>query len=291
MSNSISGLDMGPTVRWYEENKDELRRRLNWLVGAHPRVCKLVPGVSGTVTVELGGHSDLSEEDVASVFCRFPEEARRRMSLKSIEGSPTLWFHRDSRPGAIRPTPYRDEALSPTAIIPSYIEYVKDERAWCGFSGRVMLYTVPSDVVPDEDVRRVVHLEGLVHELAHSFITPELYNDCELWFVGDGKTPNRQLNTEFFVAEAWATVNSSAPVSHYASSYTDKGGKLLEGEKHGLTPLNEALAEGVAALLCGFAYRTDGTGLEPFRGRRRLFQLVSRFLRAQRTLYVPGIQV
>lgn len=281
--SSVSGLDLGPTLAWYLANVDVIKKKVFPVAygssGEWP-----VPDMPYEQEHGFGRLSELNSQIVASVLRHFPVNARKRMVLGDIKADPSLWFHRDSATKGPTPTTDKEQALSPTAIIPSYVAYGKDgedSEEWCGFTPRITLFSVPTDIVPNDGVRYIVHLEGLVHELAHAILAPELYSQCMLHFPGVRSVRAHSVSVSAFVSEAEAVVNECGPISHYASVYYGEDGKLRKG---GLTPINEALAEAIAAYLLGFAFRLDGTGLDPFAGRERLRNLVHDYLHASRTI-------
>lgn len=267
----MAGFDMGPTLAWYEDHLVDLSGRLP----APKRKCP-----SG-VKIEIAANPEvpqfLSLPDIYGVLKRFPHSARRRMTLGGVAMTGARWFHRDST--AARPdlTEHREEALSETAIIPSMITFPTDPESWWQHSGIISLFAIQQEVA-SPGVRRLVHLQGLAHELAHAFVTAELYEDCQLRFP-EASAP---VSAAHFFAELYDAINGCPPISHYASAYTGAGGQLIPHEEAGLTPLNEAICECIAAQVLGFAFRLDGTGLDPFQGRWHLRQMVEAYLRAER---------
>lgn len=261
----MSGFDMFATLNWYRQNLGQLGQLL-------PRATDQPPP---TPVVSLDnpdglGHA-LSLELVNGVLAIFPPSARERMTVGKVTTKPPLWFHRDSVGEKPVVTELVAEAISPTAIVPSHVLHAAASNVWCGFDTSVGLFRIGEAV--EEDVRLVVHLQGLTHELAHSIVTPELHADCVLRFEDGREVPALTFFTEFH-----NLANSCPPISHYASAYTDAAGQLIAG----LTPLNEALVECITAHLLGFAFRLDGTGLDPFAGREALHQAVIAYLNAKR---------
>jgi len=255
------GFDMVNTLAWYQDNQAEIMRRLP------PQREDCVMRLEIALR-DIGRPAHLSIADVNSLLNAFPASAISRMALNSIVMGGSLWFHRDSVPGKPKPTRNAEEALSLTAIIPSMITYPIDPMSWWGNGGEITLFAVP-DSLANKNVRHIIYLEGLAHECAHAIVTGELQTDCRFRFPDDHEVEALQ-----FFAELSDVVNEHPPISHYAGAYTGPDGKLLDG----LLPLNEALAECIAARLLGFSYRADGTGLEPFKNREKLLTMVDTYL-------------
>lgn len=269
--NSISGLDMKPTIEWYRANVTELSRMLR--LGSRR-------GATSPMTVSFqaeGGTSPIGHKAMLTLIGRFPTAAVARSNLKRVVVKPPAWFHSDSVGGTPRLTENASEALSPTAIIPSMVTYEEDDSQPCGFSGTIVLFDLTPHGLSDE-VQQIIHTQGFVHEFGHTIVTPQLHGEDKLpklRFPGGNEMSGAKYLLGFQNAVA-----SCPPISHYASAYM-QGGKLREMANSPLTPLNEVIAETMAAINLRFAFRLDGTGLEPFRDRNQLADYITQFLVAE----------
>lgn len=271
-NNPLDGLDMRETLAWYEQQEGDLLRRVpKPALNTFVRDAPVIP-----LTQRGGTGAMLTHKQVLGVISRFPRQAKRRMMVQEIMMSPPLWFSMTSVPGNFQATNNFLLALSPTAIVPSMVDFEPNTTNWCGYHGIVLLYDI-SPAVATLQTRQLVHMQGLCHELAHCIVTPELLRGCNLLFSGHSDP----VDSDTWFTHFSDLVNQSAPISHYASAYCGEDGKLLEGSDP-LTPINEALVECITALLLGFAFRMDGTGLDPFAGRKELRQAVWDYLRARR---------
>ncbi len=259
----VSGLDMAPTIAWYNVNSAMIYNNL-------PDPRRRAP-----LEYQLAGNGCLTREQINACIKLFPASAIQRMKLAKVERLPPRWFHRDSAGGKPSATEDRDEALSPTALIPSYVDHETTETTW--FS-RVELYDLPTDLVP-EHVALIMWLQGCIHECAHTIITHELYRDVFL-VLRDGR---RVKAVTYLVEEMLALFNDRPPISHYASAYFGANGRLREddGETF-IRALNENMAEAITARLLKFAFQPDGNGLDPFGGRADLRQVIDAYLHAER---------
>lgn len=269
-NNGLDGLDMAGTIKWYGQNVGTVLGRL-----PNPANTQTA-GVQFTVHGRL---NDLDIMDLYGVIQRFPIQARRRMNVRSVTMMESLWFSQDSKPNVPQVTTTRHDAISTTAIVPSYVHYRSDTTQWCGYSGDIQLYAIRKDAAV-ATVQRIIHLQGLCHELAHCLVTPELYKNCTL-MLPDAK--GTIITSDQWFVNFSNLANKFGPISHYVRAYYDEHGRLLE-EPNPLLPINEAMAETITAYLLGFAYKPNGNGLNPFEGecRKELMPLIRDYLYAMR---------
>ena len=257
----ISGLDMAPTISWYTTNKDKLSKLLP------PSVEEPSP----FPTMD-GDYFSITDGEIASLVALFPERAilRSRLNTGSVIGKPTLYFAKGATPDDIKTTGAEEEALSPTAIIPSYT----DNERWQNtgrLSSDVWLFHIPEGV--DPVVRRIIHAQGFVHELAHTIATQALYSEGYGLEFLDG----RVRRAYDYLIEFANAAEKYAPISHYSSFYRKKGEELKS-----LVAIEEELVETIAALLLGFAFSPDKSKrLDPLADRPDVRRFIVDFLHAK----------
>ena len=258
-----SGLDMRETLEWYRSSGIEMPP---------------IPEMDFSHPVENQELIELSEREMGGLFALFPENARKRSILRKVIGQPPTWFHRDSTNEQPKPTTNEAEAMSPTAIVPSYIDYTP----WSELkvpTADIWLYKIPQNAA-SEKVRRLVLAEGFVHEVGHSIVQPALYaGDHSLKFP-DGKIVNG-LETMLHFAEL---AEQHPPISHYASTYRGLNNKFESDNPNynAKTAISEEMCETIAAYLLGFAYCGDNSrGKNPFSDRPKVRDFVRDFLNAE----------
>ena len=263
----ISGFDMRPTIEWYAQNY----QRLN---NAVPSPNDHAPPAFEYNVSE--GICWLTLPKISALIDLFPLPAQARSILASVSVKPPLWFHRDSVEHGPKPTTNMSEALSPTAIIPSYIGYTAADKT-PGYLGNIDLYEIPN-ISPF--ISRLVHAQCFVHEFGHSILKAEAFWDAEIWGPRPKlRFPNgRLVDGDEVLAEYRTLADAHPPISHYATAYVPEGRLKTESS----VPVEEAMVEAMAAHLLGFAFRTDGSGLEPFQDRQPLRQYITDFLMAER---------
>ncbi len=256
-----SGLDMKKTIEWYEANKEELVRRLPDTINTG----KLVHPLENREYIEL------TDEEVASVLDLFPEVVRRRSIVNYIVGQPQTWFKQGEGQVA---TTNKDEAISKTAIIPSYFDpskWTKDNPA-----ADVWLYAI-SDEACSPEVKKIILSEGLAHEFAHGLIATALYTEQKL------KLPSgEKVDAFMYIMDNFANAveDKHTPISHYSSFFEDKF--KSDNPQEVKTAVNEELAESIAAYLLNFVYCDDpDRRMDPFRDRPEVKKLVDDFLNAE----------
>ena len=260
-----SGLDMRETLDWYKSSGVEMPS---------------IPEMDFSHPVENQQLIELSEREMGGLFALFPENARKRSILRKVVGQPPTWFHRDSTSEQPRPTTIKSDAMSPTAIVPSYIDYTP----WSELkvpTADIWLYQIPQNAAPKK-VRRLVLAEGFVHEIGHSIVQPALYmSDHSLKFP-DGKIVNG-LEAMLHFAEL---AEQHPPISHYASTYRGSNNKFENDNPNysAKTAISEEVCETIAAYLLGFAYCGDNSrGKNPFSDRPEVRDFVRDFLNAELT--------
>lgn len=258
-----SGLDMRETLDWYKSSGVEMPP---------------IPEMDFSYPLENRELIELSERELGGLLALFPENARKRSILRKVVGQPPTWFHKDSTSEQPKPTTNEAEAMSPTAIVPSYIDYT----SWGELkvpTADIWLYKIPQNAA-SEEVRRLVLAEGFVHEVGHSIVQPALYvGDHSLKFP-DGKTVN-DLEAMLHFAEL---AEQHSPISHYASTYRGPNNKFeSDNPSYNVkTAISEEMCETIAAYFLGFAYcGDDSRGKNPFSDRPEVRDFVRDFLNAE----------
>jgi len=258
-----SGLDMKETLEWYGSSGIEMLS---------------MPEMDFSHPVENKELIELSEREMGGLFALFPENARKRSILRKVVGQSPTWFHRDSTSEQPKPTTNEAEAMSPTAIVPSYIDYIP----WGELkvpTADIWLYKIPQNAA-SEKVRRLVLAEGFVHEIGHSIVQPALYiGDHSLKFP-DGKIVNG-LEAMLHFAEL---AEQHPPISHYASTYRGPNNKFESDNPNynAKTAISEEMCETIATYLLGFAFCGDNSrGKNPFSDRPEVRDFVRDFLNAE----------
>lgn len=282
-----SGLDMAPTLRWYGEQWQILMEKLDDdSIRVSPNGEKMPFPLRGT------RHLQMSKNEMTALWLRFPEPARNRSVLRRIVGKPAAWFHHASLASEVGPIPTEDpkDALAPTAIIPSYCDYRRwrKNRPSCDIH---LFYIHP--LTCDEAVRYIVHVEGFVHEVAHSIIAPALYIDNYRLIMPNGQS----INGRVWLLDVFGrAAEKHLPISHYAGVYRRRDGTFkLDRRDSRATAVSEEMAECIAAYLldfvfcprrritCGHLYLFNyGRRFSPFNDRPEVRQMVSDFLDAER---------
>jgi hypothetical protein len=252
-----NGFDMKKTIEWYRDSGITL------------------PNMSLTesmpITIANTYLLNLSHQEIAGLYNLFPENARRRNVVDTITGKSGLYFHRNSTMEDITTTLDSNEAISPTAIVPSYIGYSGTGR------GHINLYKLLSNL--PESVKSIISSQGLVHELSHGIIHPTLdsenYPGYSLKF-SDGKIVS---GVDAMIEFAEMT-EKHQPISLYASLYRKDFSNPDSGSV--FRAIREDCAETIAAYLLGFAYcEDDQRSGEPFADRPEIKEFVRNFLEAK----------
>lgn len=215
---------------------------------------------------------EINEPLISALWHLFPAQARHRAHVCRLKGMPPLWFHCDSdwTTRTLKTTEDLMQAISPTAIVPSYIDNSRwPKKSW------IHLHALPLSIRPG--IAKIIHAQGFLHEVAHAIINPSLYGNQQL------ELPcGEVLDGSSFIIERFAVKTEKLePISHYSSFYRTVDGTYPEG-KDGLTAISEELSEAIAAYLLGFVYCSNPIRqLLPFAGRRGVKNLVEQFLYAK----------
>ncbi len=257
-----SGLDMKKTIKWYEDAKIEMPS---------------IPEVDLSFPLESEELIELSSQELGGLLSLFPESARNRSILRKIVGKPTHWFHQDSTKEKNELTTIESEAISSTAIIPSYIDYTLWKELGVP-TADIYLYKIPSELA-SKDIRKIILSEGFVHEVGHSIVQPALYSmDYSLKFP-DGRIVDGFTSILQFAEMA----ENHPPISHYASNYRGDNNKFENKDPRTTkTAISEEMCETIAAYLLGFAYCGDDfRGKNPFADRAEIKDFIKDFLSAE----------
>lgn len=258
-----SGLDMKETLDWYKDSKVEIPP---------------IEEINFPYPIENQELIGLSEKEMGGLFALFPENARKRSIIRKIIGQPPTWFHRDSTNEQPKPTNNKSNAISSTAVVPSYIDYTPWNKLKIP-TADIWLYEIPQDVT-SEEVKKIVLAEGFVHEIGHSIVQPALYvGDYNLKFP-DGKIING-LEAMFHFAKL---AEQHPPISHYSSTYRGPNNKFESNDPNYnvKTSISEEACETITAYLLGFSYCGDNSsGKDPFSDRPKIKDFIKDFLNAE----------
>jgi hypothetical protein len=255
-----SGLDMALTIDWYTKHQDELIKRT-----------PVAAEESSPFTLEDTSHFHILPEEVSGLLQLFPYKARTRSRLAtgSIIGKSTIYFARDATPEKITTTNNPEQALSLTAIIPSYTDNSRWQETG-NLSSDIWLFELPSSI-PD-NVKKIIHAEGLIHEFAHTVTTQAFYTDGVLHL------PNKEVISGFdFMIRFAQAAENHPPISHYSSFYRKSGEEFKDS-----LAIEEEFVETVTARLLGFAYSNDPERrTDPLKDRPEIIEMVENFLNAE----------
>ncbi|MBI2573459.1 hypothetical protein HYV86_06355 [Candidatus Woesearchaeota archaeon] len=260
---NTNGLDMRETIQWYTSSN----------VG--------LPSLEGATLPYTNQSMDniiLSPQQLGALFSLFPSSVRDRSILRKVIGKPVTWFHRDSATGALSTTENIEEALSPTAIVPSYIDYTP----WGELkrpTADIWIYALPDDI--PIQTKRIITAQGFLHEVGHSIVQPALYvKDYDLEFP-DGKV----INGLEALLEFANLAEQHSPISVYASTYRGHENKFenTEPEYDPRTAISEEMCETIAAYVLDFAFSGDEKrNYDPFGDRPEIKDFVKNFLEARK---------
>ncbi|MFA6991937.1 MAG: hypothetical protein WC269_01490 [Candidatus Gracilibacteria bacterium] len=268
--DDVSGLDLAPAMKWYGQNEEILTEML-----AKTRMCG-----GNMPVIENGQHLQMQRLLGEMLIMSFPREAQERAIPGTIKVCPSKWFNKDSTSKDPKATDNIDEAISPTAIIPSYVDYSSETgKPWVS---NIELYKIPDSVNPA--VAQIVQAQGLVHEYAHTVADAFLYGHRNLLFKDE-----REFNSVGFIDEFIRLTETISPMSSYSGSYRNRDWKypeVIEGDKDSrkafFMALREELAECIAAHILGFVYTEDeDRRMDPFKGREELKAFIDEFLNAK----------
>ena len=269
-NDKVSGLDMGPTIAWYEGNKDIFSGRLGALLQG-PKKDLQYPMVNPA-------NIQLYEDDIAALVNLFPQNTIQRSILESIVGQPETWFHKDFIQEQPETTTDINQSISPTAIVPSKTDYSKWTEGKP--SADIWLYKITERAASPE-VRRIILAEGFLHEFGgHTLIAPA-FNVPEYSL----QLPNGKVVDAFdYLSEFGTMAENHPPISHYASAYRGRNNKFeSDNQKYNpIVAISEELSEAIAAYHLGFAFcKDDARGKNPFSDRPEIRKFVEDFLNAK----------
>ena len=264
-NGNISGLDMKPTIHWYEANKYQLLQHL-------PKpLNEPIP-----YEIENPDNIQLSKGYLSGLISLFPQNAKERSILRKIVGQPETWFHKDSTQQQQIPTTTIDDALSPTAIIPgfTYPDWSNKEDP----KADIWLYKI-SDTACSPEVRKIILSESFIHEgLGHTLVLPITHGDEFELTLPYGKN----VVSFDYLMEFVDMAEQHMPISHYASTYRDKDNKFPSDADTYLKAIGEELSETISAYLLGFAFGNDEQrSMNPFADRPEIKKFVEDFLNAE----------
>ena len=272
-----SALDMSGTLAFYRAFAPILMPRIIAALGQ-----KYIPEDVLTVPIsDAGNHLVLSPYEIRSAIAQFPLDARLRARTSGIYGKQDLWFAKQQ--GAeIKVTAIELEAMSPTALVPSYVDNRGGKE-----DPKIHLFGLAQSMrngTLDEAVARIIQAEGLLHEYGHVLnwgIRRSAYANqpkAPLLSMG-GKTID---GCDALVAFA-ELMEKSTPLSHYSSHYwsVDQGVLVARNGDVSLA-VDEELAESIAAFFLGFTFsREPDRRLQPFIDRDAIYRFVIDYLQAR----------
>lgn len=231
---NLSGLDMAPTIEWYNANKEFLLGVLNRNLQFANRDAYLPP-TEGLENITLG------RAELKALRGLFPSAARERSIINTIIGEPPLWFHRDSLEGEQKPTRDSADSLSPTAVIPGHTGFENWPYA------TMYLNTIPSTATEDPDVATLITAEAAIHEEVDGMTTNLLYGKRNLLLPFGGVATGK----DFIVNVFGEIAKEYPPISHYSSHFRTEDGRFVNPDNPQLA-ICEELAETATLMLLGF---------------------------------------
>ncbi|MSR86525.1 hypothetical protein EXS74_03970 [Candidatus Woesearchaeota archaeon] len=265
-NEDIPGLDMAEAIDWYESSGIEFREHKEGPVLPYP--------LEGRV------HLELTEPDLYSLLELFPKAARQRSILQTIRGKPTTWFRRDSTAEEFQVTQDIEQSISPTALVPSFIDYGRWKNTGTP-SADIWLYKLPQEI--SRMVRRIILAQGFVHEYGHSIIAPALYTENYKLLLPSG----REVEGLEYILEFAKLAEEHAPISHYAATFRGEG-NLFESANptyNVKTAIAEEMTETIAAYLLGFSFcEEEKRRTTPFIDRPEIQKGIEEFLAAEHKL-------
>lgn len=270
MDMSLKGLDMAETVEFYAAHEARLTDRIGGLLEAPARPLNVI--------FETMKHSSLDADDVSRLLSRFPERCDARTRLANVMGMPPLWFHKESTAESPRPTNVKEEALSPTAFIPSYYSPQKNTEG--AFVAEVELYNLKTANLAT-GMQRIIHAQGVMHEAVHALLLPGLHEAGYAHIPGQViRMPNEAEMTLGEALERYrAIAKQYPPISRYASMYYGQMDSDQPFTK--FTAISEQLCEAVPAYFLGMTAHDNPTiAIEPLPENDARRRFVEDFLNA-----------
>jgi hypothetical protein len=257
--NANTGFDLSTAINWYHERADELIDRLP---KSFDDEC-LIPFEylgNGRTVLKIG--------DLRTLINLLPTSAIARSGLLRIVWDGPHWFHHAST--ATAPTATKDlrEALSPTAIIPSFVAYSAIDA--CPHLGStITLFEMDHSLVPPM-VQRILYSQAFLHEVIHSIVTPALYRDIAI------ELPNGHIvDAGAYLLDMQEEMQQVGPISQYSSAYWQNG------VPHDILGLNEEVTELLTFRLLGFVVPPTTTTIVPLEKRQKLMEMLDAFLHAR----------
>lgn len=271
----LSGLDMRPAIEFYQRNLARIVERMP----------KVDYDRSSSYPIETEHPLDVHEYDISSIVNSFPREFLKRSVLEKIILKPSLWFKEDPATFQGNPTTQNaNEALFPTAFIPGFTDaFGKNlgEGRYSIDSADVHLYKTPegkygTDI---EQIRRIILLQALAHEIAHTVISPEINPNNDRKIIMPG-TKIAIPSIEELIRYAGIT-EKHEPISGYAKNFRKN---FASSNPSVLAQaINEDLAETIAAHLLNFSSCGEDTrGLDPMKDRPEVKKFVEDYMNARR---------
>lgn len=234
-----TGFDLKPTIAWTGANKEilktkmESRLAMNLAPSPHPE------------SITPAENSDLDPAFVRPLLGLIPEGIRQLSACDQILGMNTLWFKNVAPGMPIEPTDTISDAISPTALATGA---TTDEINPPHLS--VLLCKLPQDIIPDEEVRRLILGTTVVHEYFHT-ITWGLLNDPDK----EIQLPDGQITqgAAFIKNMFGKAAEAHSPVSHYSSGYRNEDNTFQEREGSTDLAIEEEFVETLTTLTLGFA--------------------------------------
>ncbi len=274
---ALAGLDMEGALCWYHKYESELFSGL-------PPISK-IPSYYPHYPLVNHANIQLLKAEMAALIALFPVNAVKRTVLKRIVGNPPTWFRRDSTPEKPVSTARREEAISPTAIVPSSTDFTPWEKTQP--SADIWLFRIGS-MEYSSRITRIILSQGLVHEFGHTIIAPAAYIKGYTLKLPDG----RIVDGRDFLREFAKMAEQHPPISHYVSTFRGRDNKFQSDNPkyQPMLAINEELAETIAAYLLGFAFCGDERrNRQPLADRPEIRDWVKNFLEAER--YKKGVKI
>lgn len=270
-SEKVSGLDFGPTLIWYKENKgflkEVLKSRLENVSKAN------LPPISGLENLQI------SVDLLSRLIGLFPQKAQEKSKVVQILGEEPLWFAKGSTPEQPNLSQDKENALSPKAIVSALTDYAKNPNNKSDLIiSMIHLNKMPDDAGVDVETAELITAEGMVHEYVHSILMDLASADRSIR-LPDGSI----IKAKDLVNNFKNIVEPKIPISHYSSSYRNENNEFKSDEKGDKTPaVSEEFAETVTTYLLGYASGnlTDITK-DPLEDRVEVKKLIDDFLKSE----------
>jgi hypothetical protein len=264
-------LDMKKTIEFYRSIPDIARARLEKLVKGKGESSEDF-AQRGIYINDPEGHLTLTPSEIYGIINSLPETYRQRISINGIHGQAPLWFKSEN----LGVTTDKSEAQTPTSIVPSYISHATPEEAQ-----RIVLFGL-EDIEPE--VARIIHAEGLIHELAHTANFPGNtgdYNEILDRGIQVELSKDRTQPLEEVILDFANLMEGSNPISIYSSHYwNNPNGEIQTNDL--ILAISEELSESIAAYLLGFAMTPDPEKrLTPFTDRPKIKRFIKDLLNSK----------